>query len=133
MKQRTILIALALLAGAIMLPAACQKKTLEGPGGKQIVAYTPRDVEIQRGTRNKTLEVQLVRRNTRREVKVSISQLPEGITVANPTQSVETDSVAFILEASDEAALVTDHKVVITIEGPDEMQGTEYVNLTVLE
>lgn len=132
MKHTTILIGIALLAGAVVFPAACQKKTLEGPGGKQIVAYTPRDMEIHRGSR-KILEVQLVRRNTRREVKVSISQLPEGVTAVHPTQSVETDSVSFILQASDEAALVTDHKVAITIEGPDEMQGTEYVSLTVLE
>jgi hypothetical protein len=125
-------IRLPLLIAALALTAAlgCQKEKIEGANSSSVTMFMPRTMEIQRGQRA-MLDVTLMRRDTRREVTLTVSNLPEGVTVEDASHTTAGDEVTFVLEAGDDAALVTDHDIAISLEGPDDMQGADYVALTV--
>jgi hypothetical protein len=108
----------------------CQTATVEGPQGQKLTLITPTNVAIARGT-SETFDVEVQRTNTDAAVTLTLDQLPDGVSARRPSQTIETDSAAFILQAEDDAALVSNHAVAVTIEGPGGMRGTEYVNLTV--
>jgi hypothetical protein len=128
--RRTALLVIPILVFALMAVAGCERVTVEGSGGRSLSLTMPANVDIVRG-RTETVEVYITRKNTTAPVTVSISQLPSGVTVRQPSRTVETDSVAFILEANNDATLVKNQAVAVTIEGPDGMRGTDHFNLSV--
>ena len=130
MKFALVLASVAALVFAKM--EGCEKATVRGPAGKQLTLAVPGAFSIQRG-RVEPLQVGLKRENFTAAVRVSLSKLPKGVSARQDSQTVETDAAAFVLEASKDADLVTNHVVTVTAEGPDGMTVTENVNLTVKE
>jgi hypothetical protein len=112
--------------------AGCGQTTIDGPGGKKLTLKTPWSVDIERGG-TAQIDVGIERTKTDEPVTVSIGQLPRGVSARQTTKTVETDSVVFILEADSDAALVSNHAVAITLQGPEGMKGTRHVRLSVGE
>lgn len=123
---------LAMSAVVMMALSACQQETIKGSGGKSLTMQVSRSVSIRRGM-SRTLEVDVSREDTRKPVTVSLGQLPSGVSARQSSRTIETDSVAFILTADDDADLVRNHAMTVTVDGPDGMSGTEHVQITVTD
>lgn len=120
--------ALVLLAGAV----GCEKATVEGPAGKKLTLVKPVDQTIKRGENNGVL-ITITRENFRDAVNVHFENLPQGVIVQDKDMKIGTgDTLAtFTLKADDNAALVTNHEVTVTVTGPDNMKASEKFRLTV--
>ena len=108
----------------------CEQSTVRGPEGEQLTITSPPALTLHRGM-DQPLEVSIDRKNTTGPVTVSISQLPNGVTTRNTTQSVETDKAVFILMASDNANLVNNQQVKIVSKGANGVQTTQYLSVNV--
>ncbi|MFP4105353.1 MAG: hypothetical protein ACLFVU_04595 [Phycisphaerae bacterium] len=124
------MLALATLTGCGWLGLGDQEVTTEGPGGQTMTTAVPKNVTVHRG-RTEILDVEVTRKKFSEPVEVSISQLPEGVTVDNQTQSVTADTGTFVLEAATDAPLVKNQAVLITAEGPEGMATRQYVQMSV--
>lgn len=123
---------LAALAACVFSAAACQSATVRGEDDTAVTATTVRSLTIRRGG-TATLEVGLNRRNFAGPVDVSISNLPKGVDADDASMKVETNATTFILKASSNADLVTNHAVELTIEDPDGREVKQQVALTVTQ
>ena len=122
----------AVLALCLIAAAGCQATTVRGPAGEGVTTTTPRSLTIHRGS-SVPLEIGIDRENFSGPVTVSLAQLPDGVTVDDKSQTVETTSATFVLRASRDAALVRNQAVSVTVEGRDDRRATQYFDLTVLE
>jgi hypothetical protein len=113
----------------LMLAVGCEKTTVQGPGGQAMTISTPRSVAISRGE-TRALSINVDRKNFDDPVRVSIAQLPEGVSADRTTKTIETDAATFMLSAAPTATMVVNQQVRITVAGGD-MRATEYFALTV--
>jgi hypothetical protein len=121
-------VAVAGLLGA----AACKQTTVRGPEGEAVTATAPSSLTIHRGD-SIPLTVALDREKFEGPVTVSISQLPKGVETDQVTQTVDTSSATFSLKASNNADLVANQAVNVTVDAMDGRRLTQYVALTVAE
>jgi hypothetical protein len=122
---------LVLLAGLAVAAAGCEKATVSGPEGKAMTLVVPSSVTVLRG-QSQTVEVKVNRDTMNGTVRVSIANLPKGVTVTDSTKTVEVSGpVTFVLEASKTAGLVANQVVRVTLEGSDGMKAAEEFRLTV--
>ena len=123
---------LSLAVAACLLPAACRQVSVRGPNNEVLTAAVPRTVTVHRG-QSVPVQIGIDRENFSGPVTVSLAQLPDGVTVDDKSQTVETTSATFVLRASRDAALVRNQAVSVTVEGRDDRRATQYFDLTVLE
>lgn len=121
---------LMLLLSASLIMVGCQKTTVEGPGGKEMALVAPRSFDIARG-QTRTLQVRVDRKNFTDPVKVSLSQLPSGVSATDASQTIETNMATFVVTADGDASLVKGQKVMVSVEGPDGMSVKDYVDMNV--
>jgi hypothetical protein len=129
MKAHTLLPA---VAACLLAAAACNSTTVRGPDGVAVTATAPNALTIHRGD-SIPLTVDLDRDNFEGPVTVSLSQLPKGVETDQPTQTVDTESATFSLKASNDADLVANQAVELTVDAMDGRRLTQYVALTVAE
>ncbi len=122
----------ALLAGLALLVAAGCQATVRGTGGKSLTVVAPLPVTIHRGE-TKLVQVGVKREKISEGVRVSLSNLPAGVTAKEESKTVETDAATFVLEASKTADLVANHAVMATVQGPEGMRASKNFHLTVKE
>ncbi len=125
-------VAVVLLTGLVLVMAAGYQTTVRGPEGKTLTVVAPLPVTIHRGE-TKLVKVGVKREKISEGVRVSLSNLPAGVTAKDSSMTVETDAATFVLEASKTADLVAKHAVMITAEGPAGMRASREFELTVKE
>ncbi len=121
---------LALGAILMMLVAGCQQSTVRGPQGKALTLTVPATVTIDRG-QTQVIEVGLARTDFTSPVRLSLTNLPHGVTARESSKTVETTMATFVIQAANDAALVTNQAVSVRAQGPDGMATTEQFRLTV--
>lgn len=122
----------AVVALCLVGTAACRTVEVRGPGGRTLAATTPRSMTMRRGE-EAPLVIAIDRTNFTGPVKVSLSQLPKGVSVDRGSQSVETTQATFVLKASRQADLVGNQALMVVVEGPDGVRATQYIDLTVAD
>ena len=121
-----------IVVGGLCLLAGCQTGSVRGPGGQAMTVETPMTVTIQRG-QTETMKIGIDRKNFVDAVTVSVSQLPAGVTVDEPSKKIETDAATFLLKAAKDATLVVNQAMAVKVSGPEGMAVTKHVKLTVKE
>jgi cytoskeletal protein RodZ len=129
MRAHTLL---SVAVAALLTAAACHQTTVRGPNDEAVTASAPSSLTIHRGD-SIPLKVSLDRDNYEGPVTVSISQLPKGVETDPSTQTVDTTSATFSLKASQDAELVANQAVNVTVDAMDGRRATQYVALTVAE
>ena len=129
MRAHTLLPA---VAAILFAAAACNSTTVRGPEGEAVTATAPSALTIHRGD-SIPLKVALDRDKFEGPVTVSISQLPKGVETDHVTQTVDTSSATFSLKASNNADLVANQAVNVTVDAMDGRRLTQYVAITVAE
>jgi hypothetical protein len=103
---------------------------VEGTGNRSLTLMKPLPVTLERGgTSEATLRI--TRTNVKGAVEVEVENLPNGVTVAGEEQQTEGDDITVILEASEDADLVSNHMAKVTIEGPEGLKASEPLEVTV--
>jgi hypothetical protein len=106
--------------------------SVQGTGGRSLGLASPPELVLRRGE-SRALRLDVERVNFRDPVRVSVSQLPRGVQVDDASRNVDATSTTFVLRASQDATLVHNHFVVVSVEGPDSMRASDNVRLTVLD
>ncbi len=83
------------------------------------LATAPEEVTLQRGG-SLDLVLTIERRNLDDKVSVDFENLPEGVTIALPDKVIVEDKQTYTIQASEDAPLVSDHQVKITVRAIDE-------------
>jgi hypothetical protein len=118
---------------AFLAAAGCMEtSSVRGPSGEQVTAMSPSSLVIHRGS-SVPLTVDIDRQNFNGPVKVSLEQLPKGVSADRSSMKVESTSATFALKAKDDATLVTNQQVAVMIEAMDGRKAKQYVSLTVVE
>jgi len=129
MKAHTLL---TIAVAGLLATAACKQTTVRGPNDEAVTATAPSSLTIHRGD-SIPLTVSLDRQKFEGPVTVSISQLPKGVETDHVTQTVDTSSATFSLKASNNADLVANQAVNVTVDAMDGRRLTQYVAITVAE
>lgn len=137
--MRSLLTLVALL-GLPMFTVGCDREHRgpRGPEGTTVRAnenqtltlMAPKSASITRG-QTKMITVALKRHGFNDPVQVSISDLPSGVTVRESSKSIQGDKATFVLDASNDAALVKNQAIRISAEGPNNVTATQQVELSV--
>jgi hypothetical protein len=118
---------------ACLAAAGCMEtSSVRGPGGEHVTAMSPSSLVIHRG-QSVPLTVDIDRQNFNGPVKVSLDQLPKGVSADRSSMKVESTSATFALKAKEDATLVTNQQVAVTIEAMDGRKAKQYVSLSVME
>ena len=133
---------IAALFGMALLVGACadstgrvggvDQTTVRGPSGERLTVVKPRNIDLKRGEAE-SFVVELRRRNFSDEVKVTVSKLPRGVEAVDAPRKTTSDEVEIVLRASEGADLVGNHQALVTAEGPDGIQATETLQISVRE
>ena len=108
----------------------CKKATVEGPAATKLTLVKPLDASVKRGSTTK-IPVVIQRENISGPVTVEFTKLPSGVSVADNAGKVEGNERTFVLEASNSAALVSNHATEVSLHGPNGMTATETFRITV--
>lgn len=127
MKATTLILA---TAACLFAAAACRSTTVRGPNNESVTATAPSSLTIHRGEVI-PLKVSLDRDNYSGPVTVSLSQLPRGVEADEITQTVDNETATFALKASEDADLVEDQTIGVTVDAMNGRRATQYVALTV--
>ncbi len=106
--------------------------TARGPHGEKLVLYKPGHVKIDRG-RSETMRVRVKRENIEDPVRVSMTQLPQGVEAVDMPREIHSDTIEVVLRADPNAALVKNHEALVTVDGPKDMRATEAFKISVRE
>lgn len=131
--MKTMRTTLAGFAAALLLTASigCEKSTVEGPAGMRLTIVKPMDQSLKRGETNE-VTVMIARENFSGDVKVTFENLPRGVTVIEDKPiAADKSRGTWTLHASNEADLVANQAVRVTVIGPNAMAATEVFMLTV--
>lgn len=111
MPRKLFMIVMILAAGAI----SCDREsgTVEGKGDTALTLTVPDDFSIQRGQMQK-MDITIEREDLEGEVSIEFSDLPDGVEVIDADKKIVGDEGIYTLKASDDAALVSGHEVMIT-------------------
>ena len=123
---------MACLAVCLFVAVGCQQMDVREPQGGRVTATSPRTVTIHRGE-STSLTVAIDRESFAGPVKVSLSQLPSGVTVDRASMTVDTTSATFALTATRTADRVRNQAVVVTLEDDNGRRAMQYIDLTVTE
>ena len=133
MKTQLAILSATLILGGSLIVTGCNRTTVQGPGNTALTVEAPAaPVVVKRGNMQ-TVEVSIVREGFSDPVKVDLTDLPRGVTARQPARSIETNKATFILDASDKADLVANHRAKVTAVGPDGATATQYVSIVVTE
>ena len=129
MRACTIWIA----AAGLLIPGAC-KQTTAHAGGKAITITKPADQTITQGG-SEPVTVHISRSQHSDPVTVHMTGLPAGVSVAEADKRIASDqtSAVFTLIATPTAAVVNNHSVKVTADGPEGLAVSETFLLTVKE
>jgi hypothetical protein len=125
-------LAVVAVAACLVATVACHSTRVRGPEGTAFTATTPAGVYLRRGE-SAPLVVDIDRENFQGKVNVTVSQLPKGVSVDRSTQTVETQQATFALKAANDATLVSNQAVRITVTGLNGRSTTQYVDLSVVQ
>jgi hypothetical protein len=128
--MRTAIVAATM--ACLLAATACKSTTVHGPYGESVTATTPASVVVRRGE-SVPLEVGIDRDRFSGPVTVTITQLPKGVEADRAKQTVETASAVFSLKAANNADLVANQQVGVTVSAMDGQQAKHYVALTVTD
>jgi hypothetical protein len=103
--------------------------TVHGPEGQKMKITSPKEFSINQGE-SKTLEIGIDRTGFSDPVELSLSGLPEGVTVDNASKTVETTKATFVVSAANDAPIVTSPVKLIST-GPHGMEATQYIDFNV--
>ncbi|HWL92575.1 MAG TPA: hypothetical protein VNT79_03490 [Phycisphaerae bacterium] len=120
------------LLTAVFLSAACEKTTVEGPGGKSLTVTKPTNPTITRGD-NEKVTIVVARTGFTGAVKATFKNLPDGVSVIDSDTNIEGNERTFTFSATDTAGLVENHAASVTVEGPDGMTATQEFRVSVKE
>jgi len=104
--------------------------TVRGSHGEKLVLYKPGHVKIERG-HSESMRVRIKRENFDDAVRVSMTQLPQGVEAVDMPRETHSDTIEVVLRADPQAALVKDHEALVTVEGPQDMRATEAFKVSV--
>ncbi len=127
------LVCVAAMAGLMMVATGCPKKTTaENTAGQKLTVSEPSNVDIKRGG-TAEVKVSITRTNYNEVVKVSIDNLPTGVSVESKDLTIAKDqsSGTFTLKAKDDAELVT-KEATVSVTGGD-LKATSNFKVTVKE
>ena len=129
-------------SGVFLLAAGCEYEsrsdrmssdtTVKGEHGERLSIHQPKDQDIRRGA-TETVTIRLQRSNISGPIRVTFSQLPSGVEAVDAPRETESDKIEVVLRARENADLVSNQRVLVTAEGPDNIRATESFNLTVKE
>lgn len=108
------------------------ESTVRGPHGQKLSLVKPHGVDLERGEAE-TVTVQLEREDFNQAIEVTISRLPGGVVAVDAPRRTSSNSVQLVLRARDDADLVENHQALVTAVGPDGMQVSETLEITVRE
>jgi hypothetical protein len=123
---------IAAFAACLSASAACHSTTVRGTEGRSLTATTPVSMSIRRGT-SAPLEVAIDRQRFAGPVRVTLTQLPDGVAPDRTSIDAETTTATFILNASQTADLVGNQAVGVTVEDPTGRRATQYVAFSVTD
>jgi hypothetical protein len=125
---------LTFLALTLGLAVGCRETTVQGAQGRALTLKKPADQTLRQGETEK-VNVSISRSKFSDPVSVRFSDLPQGVKVIDADRRLATDesSATFNLQAAPDAALVTNHAVRVTVDGPDGLSATEIFQMTVKE
>jgi hypothetical protein len=106
-----------------------QDVTVHGPGNEKLKITAPDSISVTRGETT-TLEIGIERTGFDDPVQVSLSNIPEGISVDNSSKSVQTTKATFVLTADVDAPIVS-QPIKVTAQGPHDMEAVLHVGLDV--
>jgi len=111
--------------------AACTS-TVKGPGDTSLTLVRPADQSMRQGETNE-VSIMIQRENFSKAVPVSFSGLPSGVKIIEKDREIRSgDAVrTFTLYADNDAGLVSNHEVLVTVEGPGGTKVTEIFLLSV--
>jgi hypothetical protein len=127
-RKLLLTISALLLAGV----SACEQTTTEGKGKKALTINKPSAVSLQRGS-TAELTIEIERQQAPGAVTVEFSNLPDGVNVEQNGREITGNEATFVFDASEDASLVANHMLTVTIEGPNDLQASEQFELTVEE
>jgi len=118
----------------LVLMVGCQRTTVEGPGGKKLTLTKPSDQTLKRGDMHQ-VKVSISRTGFTDEVGVQLENLPAGVVVENKDHKIGSNesSATFNVKAEDNAGLVANQEVRVTVTGPDGMKVMEPFKITIKE
>ena len=117
---------------AVVLAFGCEETTVQGPGGRSLTLKKPAGVTLEQG-KSVEVMVNIARVKVAEPISVTFSKLPDGVSVMNADKAIVGDEGKFLLEAAASAALVENHVAEVTVKGPDGIQATEMLTITVKE
>lgn len=131
--MRRLLHILPVLCIVSALVVSCDSSSVSGPGSTKLKLIQPKDQTLQRGKTN-DVAVSIARDDFTGPVAIEVTQLPAGVKVTNSkTEVPSTDkSTTLTLHAQPDAALVTNHRVIVIARAGD-MEVAEGFKLTVTE
>ncbi len=108
------------------------RTTVRGSDGERLTLVKPRNISIERGEAE-SIAVDLERNNLNGQVKITISQLPDGVEAVDTPRVTNGTHVELVLQAKPGAALVRNHQALVTAEGPDGIRATETLEISIEE
>jgi len=125
MKWLSLIVAVGLVFGVVGCKGETEKKeknksTVKGEGGKELsVSTSPDKVALTPGGDEKSITVKVERKNFDDAVKVTISDLPEGVTADEKTKEIPkgNNDVKFTLKAGDDAKETKGQKASAAADG----------------
>jgi hypothetical protein len=117
---------------SLLALGGCEKTTVEGTAGRKLSVTKPSAVTVERGA-TAEVTVSIGRENLTEPVIARFDNLPEGVKVVDDGRKIEGSKATFVLEANQDAALVSKHQVKVTVEGPDGLSAAESFAVTIEE
>jgi hypothetical protein len=111
--------------------AACTS-TVKGPDETSLTLARPADQSMRQGETNQ-VSIMIQRQNFSKAVPVDFSGLPSGVKIIEKDLEIPSGDATrtFTLYADNDAELVSNHKVLVTVEGPGGTKVTEIFRLSV--
>lgn len=125
-------VAAAVAAVVVLASSGCESTTVKGEGGQKMTLVRPKSQTLTRGETEK-VTITILRENIESDIVVRFDDLPRGVKVVEEDRKVNPDDtvVTYTLYADDQADLVEEHQAKVTVEGPNGLKATEFLELTV--
>jgi len=125
--------AIALMAAALWMAAACDRSTVQGPAGQKLSLDKPSNVALVRGG---VVEVSITihRQDLPGAVSVSFDKLPSGVSAVDADiPIVNGDQATYHVKASASADLVQGYEALVTVKGSDGIAVSQPLGVSVAE
>lgn len=124
-----------LMTGALVLATAfwgCASTKAVNEAGQRLIVYRPANESITQGDKD-DVDIRVSREDFDGALTVSISDLPEGVSVLNENMTIERHEGKFTLSlmAAPDAPVVKDHIVHVRVAGDNGLGAQESFRLSV--